>query len=75
MGIVSDIQIKKSKAGKDYYKIVIEDSINKVIITIWNSKDIDIINIGSIIAIRISNSNFGFAKDRNSTIAILKENK
>jgi DNA polymerase III alpha subunit len=71
IGIVNDIIMKKSKKTKrEYYKLIIEDEKNQVIITVWNASDISKLSKGDFILMKISKNKFGFTKLKDSEIDI-----
>lgn len=72
VGIVNDIEMKKSKkSGKEYYKMIIEDDIKQLYVTIWESEAVKDLNKGSFIIVQVSKNTFGFSKDRHSKITKL----
>jgi DNA polymerase III alpha subunit len=68
-GIVNKIIIKKSKkTNKEFYKIVLEDDIKQLFITVFNATDISDVKEGDFICIPVSKNKFGFTKSRGSGI-------
>lgn len=62
-GVISDIQIKKSKkTGKEYYKIVLEDDERQMFVTIFSSGDMRGLDKGTCLIIPCSKNDFGFSK-------------
>jgi len=68
-GIINKIIIKKSKkTGREFYKIVLEDDVKQLFITIFNTRDISGLNEGEFVLIPSSKNKFGFTKSKNSSI-------
>ena len=68
-GVVNDIQIKKAKkTGREYYKIILEDDVKQMFITIFNTAAISDIEIGNCILIGADKNNFGFSKSHKMHI-------
>ncbi|MBC8388190.1 MAG: hypothetical protein ISS28_01135 [Candidatus Cloacimonetes bacterium] len=72
-GIINDILKKKTKKGKDYYKLLIEDDERQLYVTIWNSSDIKDLEEGNCIVINTNKSKFGYTKLKNSRILIVNK--
>ena len=68
-GIVNKIIIKKSKkTNKEFYKIVLEDDVKQLFITVFNAVDIADVKEGDFICIPVSKNKFGFTKSRGGGI-------
>ena len=68
-GIVNKIIIKKSKkTGREFYKIILEDDIKQLFITIFDTRDVSDLNEGEFVLIPSSKTKFGFTKSKNSSI-------
>jgi|7_EtaG_2_1085326.scaffolds.fasta_scaffold00747_10 DNA polymerase-3 subunit alpha len=68
-GIINKIIIKKSKkTGREFYKIVLEDDIKQLYITIFNTRDIAGLSSGELVLIPASKNKFGFTKSKDSKI-------
>ena len=62
-GIVNDIQIKKSKkSGKEYYKMIVEDDVKQLYVTVFNARDVRDIKIGNSVIIEVMKNKYGLAK-------------
>ena len=68
-GIINKIIIKKSKkTGREFYKIILEDDIKQLFITIFDTRDVSDLNEGEFVLIPSSKTKFGFTKSKNSSI-------
>jgi len=68
-GLVSEIQIKKSKkTRREYYKVVLEDDEQSVFVTFFNTYDVTKMNIGDVVIIPSNKSSFGFAKESKGKV-------
>ena len=68
-GIINDIVLKKSKkTGKEYYKILLEDTEEQMYITVFNSADIATVSKGDSIIMKVSKTRFGFTKTKDTKI-------
>ena len=68
-GIINKIIIKKSKkTGREFYKIVLEDDVKQLYVTIFNTRDIAGLASGELVLIPVSKNKFGFTKSKDSKI-------
>ena len=68
-GVVNQIFMKKTKkSGKEYYKILLEDDLSQIYITVWSIEDIADIKVGDFISMKTSKNSFGFVKSRGAKI-------
>lgn len=73
-GIINDIVTKKTKASKkEYFKLVLEDNVTSINLTIWNIEDIIRIKKGDFVFIEVSKSDFGITKSKNTAIKLFEE--
>lgn len=59
-GIINSINVKKTKTGKEYYQVILEDDKNSINIKIWKSNFIENIFVGNKVITSIEKNNFGF---------------
>jgi DNA polymerase-3 subunit alpha len=67
-GIVTDMKLKKTKTGKDYFNLVIEDDIKQIQVKVWEPKDVLRLKTGNALLIEVESNKFGISKRRNGFI-------
>ena len=67
-GITNKIFIKKTKNGKEYYQLVLEDEINSINIEVWNFEFIKNVSSGNQIVAHVEKKSFGFSLKTNVVI-------
>lgn len=67
-GVVTTMELKKTKSGKDYFNLTLEDDIKQIQIKVWDTSEVQEVKIGNSIAMTVECNKFGFSKSRKSII-------
>ena len=72
-GLVSNLQIRKTKRNTDYAVVTLDDGSKTFIFKSWNTQPLDNISKGDCAIFRVENSKYGWTLVRNSEVITLTD--